>query len=129
MTTGLTVGSFMDHMDEIAEHDPHAPVITDTGEVIFTLAPETTTTNTNGCIAAMTVNTNRTHPISVDEIRAMFAYYNVATPRSKKATGACRNSDILIRSMDSTPRHIHAIRHTDGNVVLVTTPTDQTDTD
>jgi hypothetical protein len=124
MQTGLNVGNLMDHMDTIAEQHPDTPVITDTGEIIFTIAPETTTNDTHAHVAAMTLDATSHDPVSVDDLRSMFAYYNVATPRSKKATGACRTSTILLRPMDDHTRHITAVTHTDTEVVLTTAPND-----
>lgn len=127
--TGLTVGTLMDHMDTIAEHDPDATVTTDTGDVIFTLAPETNTEG-DGCdhthahVAVMTLDASAHAPVSVDDVRAMFAYYNVATPRSKKATGACRKSAIVLRPMDNHTRHITGVDHTNGHVTITTSPND-----
>lgn len=121
MTTGLTVGTLM---DQIAPFDDDTHVVTDTGDVIFTIAAEHSTTSRSP-IAAMTSSAHDTAPISVDEIRAMFAYYNVDTPRSRKANGPCRDSPILLRPMSNTVRHIAGIEFVDDTVILQTEPTNE----
>lgn len=122
MKTGLTVGTLMDQMNTF---DEDSPVITDIGEVIFTLVAEPSD-GTPARVSAITQSAEETAPISVDELRAMFAYYNVDTPRSRKADGACRHSLILLRPMSTPVRHIAAVNLDDDTVVLHTEPVAET---
>lgn len=122
MKTGLTVGTLMDQIDTF---DEDAPVVTDIGEVIFTLVAEPSD-STPARISAITQSAEETAPISVDELRAMFAYYNTATPRSRKTDGPCRDSLVLLRPMSTTVRHIAAVDLDEGTVVLRTEPTTDT---
>lgn len=118
METGLTVGTLMDQMQPFNDD---CPVVTDIGEVIFTLVAEPTD-GTHAHVAAITQSAEDTAPISVDELRAMFSYYNVATPRSRKTHGPCRDSLILLRPMSTTVRHIAAVNLNEDTVILHTEP-------
>lgn len=116
-SVAMTVGGLMDALEPM---NSGSTVVTDCGDAIFTLSPERDDDHDHAQVAALSLSTTEDKAPTVGEVTAMFAYYNVPTPRRTGGCSPCRTSRIVIRPMGDRERVITAITAHDDKVILTT---------
>lgn len=109
-------------MDALTPMTRQATVVTDCGCGICTLAPERDTTSDQAQVVALALATADNKAPTVAEMLAMFAYYNVRTPRRADGRSPSRTSRIILRPMGCHERIITGAHETPDHVMLTTEP-------